>query len=518
MNIRAGITGRSAVWEHILVREGIPWRTLDLAHSVSARDCSVVIVTTPVGPAEREVLTAWLRGGGAILAAAQHVTGLGGTTVRQERIDQIIGGSDRRFPSIRMLDLDMDGSIPREANRLRTQGNTHALFAGALAGGVAVLLPFDPAAAMADTRVANRAFYARHDRLPSERVSRVSRGEVTQLVHHALAFLHHARSLPYAHLWYYPRTQRNVLTFRIDTDGAPQRDIDDLYHLLRTHDIPAAWFLDVAAHESWLSHFATLEGQEIGLHCYQHRQYADAHAQGTDWHRGLTRIRAVGLSPAGLAAPYGAWTPGIARVIDGLGLEYSSEFSCAYDTLPLQPCIEGMVMRTVQLPIHPVSTGSLRRAGYTTQHMTAYFTAAADALLERDVPLAFYHHPTHHGFDVFASLFAHCRERGISPMRMDALARWWAGRAALTPSFSLDGDFLAIGGEETLLAADAGVHIMFPNGEESFITPTHVIDLRTVDRERRPRPVVPDDIRAIREFDPRRAIGDLFVSLLRRLT
>jgi hypothetical protein len=502
----------------MLGREGLPWRTVDLLHGDGVGECSVVVVTAPVGPPEREVLTAYLRGGGAVLAAANHVVGLGGTSVRHERLDHIIGDGEREFPSLRLIDLDVQGCIPREADHLRTQTNTHAVFAGTLAGGVAVLLPFDPAVAMTDTRVTDRAFYARSDRLPSERVSRVSRGEVSQLVHHALAFLHHARSLPYLHLWYYPRTLRNVLTFRIDTDGAPRRDIDDLYRLLKAHDIPGAWFLDVAAHEPWLGHFATLEGQEIGLHCYRHRRFANAASQEADWRKGLSLIRAAGLSPAGMAAPYGAWTPDTAHVIDRLGLEYSSEFAYAYDTLPVHPCVGGAVKQTLQLPIHPVSTGSLRRAGYTPAQMATYFMAAADALLTRDLPLAFYHHPTHGALDVFASLFAHCRTRGIETMRMDAWARWWTGRAVLAPSFSLDGDFVAIGGEETLRSADTGVHITFPNGEESYITPSPVMDLRIVTRERRPRQVVPEDIRAIREFDPRRAAGDLFVSLLRRLT
>lgn len=518
MNILAGIAGRSPVWEHLLQREGLPWSTVNLATGDGVEGCSVIIVTAPCGPAERDVLAAYLRQGGAVLAAAAHVSGLGGTTVRREPLAHLIGEHDTAFPTLRLMDLEVEGMVAREARHLRTPANTHAVVAGGLAGGVAVLLPFDPVWAFTDARVADRAFFARHDRLPTERVSCVSRGEVSQLLHHALAFLHHARSMPYLHLWYYPGTRRNVLSFRIDTDGAPRKDIDDLFHMLEEHDVPATWFLDVAAHESWLGHFGDFTGHEMGVHCYRHRIYADLAEQEADWQRGIAVSRSVGLAPAGSAAPFGTWTPALAGVIDRLGLLYSSEFSFAYDTFPLMPFPFGNGVRTLQVPIHPVSTGSLRRAGFTSARMRSYFASTADALLARDLPLAFYHHPSHRELGVFASLFDHVRSHGIEPMRMDAIAHWWSGRLAVKADVRLQGTTATIDNDEALRRADIAVHVLFPDGSDAIVPAARELDHATMPRERRPAPVVPEDIRAIREFDPRRAFGDLFVSLLRRFT
>ena len=518
MNIRAGIIGRSRTWELLLQREGLPWTIIDPATGEGMAECSVAIVTHPMDAAGREMLALYLRSGGAILAAAAHVAGLGGTMVRKEDLQYLVSGGEKTFGSLRLMDVHVRGAIPREAHCLRTQANTQAVFAGSLLGGVAVLLPFDPVAVLADTRTANRAFYAQHDRLPSERVSRVSRGELFQLCHHALEFLHHARSLPYVHLWYYPGQCPNVLAFRIDTDGSPQSDVDALYRVLRDAGVPGTWFLDVSSHESWLDHFAGFGGHEIALHCYRHRIDADMQKQRTDWEHGLSLLRKAGFLLAGVAAPFGTWTPELGRVIDGLGLEYSSEFSYAYDTLPLYPERGDDAFRTLQVPIHPVSTGSLRRSGFTAGQMSTYFRMAADALHARDLPLFFYHHPTHRSLNVIASLLEYVRSLGIAGMRMDEMARWWTSRSSVKVSFIQEGATLSIAGSAAMRSANVGLRVSFSPEEDALLQPVRELDMRAVQRRRRCLPDVPEDMRTIREPDPRRAFGDLFVSMLRRAT
>ncbi len=517
MNLRAGIAGRSALWEHLLQREGFPWTHVDLATGDGVAGCSVIIVTGPADRAALDTLAQVLRSGGAVLAPAAFVAGLDGTTVRTEDLAYLVSDGSPVFRSVRLVDLGVQGQVPREALHLRTPGGMHAVAAGPLGGGVAVLLPFDPALVLTDTRTTDRAFPAQHDRLPTERVSRVSRGGVSSLVHDALVYLHHARSMPYAHLWHYPGTRRNVLSFRIDTDGAVQSDIDALYAMLRAASVPATWFLDVAAHEPWLAHFARCEEHEIGLHCYRHRINDDLLEQEADWQRGLALIRAAGFTPRGMAAPFGTWTPELGQVIDRLDLVYSSEFSYAYDTHPLLPVLPGVRVRTLQIPVHPVSTGSLRRAGFSVPHMKAYFLAVADTLRARDLPLAFYHHPTQHAPGVFELLFDHCLGQGIMPMRMDAMAAWWTDRMGLMPSFRIGDGWLESGSVEAMHRADVAIHVVFPSSEDALVPAGPRIDLHTVVRTPLQQDIIAADVRATREFDPRRAFGDLFTSLLRRL-
>jgi hypothetical protein len=240
--------------------------------------------------------------------------------------------------------------------------------------------------------------------------------------------------------------------------------------------------------------------------------------QSADWVHGLSLLKKAGLDPAGVAAPFGTWTPELGRVIDGLGLEYSSEFSYAYDTLPLFPESDGTIFRTLQVPIHPVSTGSLRRAGFTAGQMTAYFRRAADALFERDIPLFFYHHPTHRSLDVIASLLEHVHVMGVAGMRMDDLARWWTGRSALNVSFILCGETLSVDGSAPMQTAHVGLRISFNPEEDALLIPGAEVNISTLLRRHRQLPSVPEDMRAVRETDPRRAFGDLFASMLRRFT
>jgi len=168
---------------------------------------------------------------------------------------------------------------------------------------VGVVLPFDVQQAMTDLRVTSKAFYDRRDRLPSERVSLVSRGEIRHLLRSSLVWLHRARGLPYAHLWYYPGRAHSVATLRVDTDGAPREDVDVLYRIMHDAGVPGTWFLDVKAHEAWLPHFRTLAGQEIGLHCYEHRFGTDINADEANMRRGHRLLTAAGWKVEDLPLP-----------------------------------------------------------------------------------------------------------------------------------------------------------------------------------------------------------------------
>jgi hypothetical protein len=177
-------------------------------------------------------------------------------------VDYLLPDEDSPFASLSILDLGIEGDIPREARALRTQGNEFAVFAGELIGGVAVLAPFDPGALMSDSRAASKSFYSGRERLPAEHVSLVSKGEVRHFVHLALEYLHHARGLPYVHLWWFPASSENMVALRIDTDGAERRDIDDLYAISRELEVGFTWFMDMKSHEEMLPGFASMVGRE----------------------------------------------------------------------------------------------------------------------------------------------------------------------------------------------------------------------------------------------------------------
>ena len=105
-------------------------------------------------------------------------------------------------------------------------------------------------------------------------------------------------------------------------------------------------------------------------------------------------MREAGFLLSGMAAPFGTWTPDLGRVIDRLGLEYSSEFAYAYDTLPLLPCAADACADAAA----PDPSGEHRKSApcrVYSAHMSTYFRRGAMRCCARDLPLAFYHHPTH---------------------------------------------------------------------------------------------------------------------------
>jgi hypothetical protein len=516
MKLTAGLIAQSPAWEELLSQEGLPWKLLP-RHEEWFDLCSILVITRQLEGTDKELAARFLQRGGAILGSAKHFGGLCHMSTRPTRLRYILSEGDPVFKPVQLIDLGMRGDIPREANRLRTDMYEQAVFAGELGGGVGVALPFDVQRAMCDVRTTAKAFYCRRDRLPSERVSLVARGEIRHLIRSALVWLHHMRGLPYTHLWYYPGRSHSVASFRIDTDGAPREDIDALYGILHDAGVPGNWFLDVWAHEKWLPHFHSLEGQEIGLHCYAHRFGNDIKADKVNVRRGYALLREAGWNVPGFAAPYGIWTPAYGAFIDSMGFSYSSEFSAGYDTLPFWPIHQEGRSSTLQIPIHPVSIGSLRRVGATSEEMVRYFTETASDLLTRQLPLIFYHHPTHRRWDVVQAMMNSYRKVGVRTLTMNEYARWWQQRALLEVDIDIAGNRVVVTNGDLAHAADVFLHIIRPDGCEAIASPAEPISMSDL-RFDVPRPVtVPADLRRIRDIDPRRLLGDLYSSMLRRL-
>jgi hypothetical protein len=447
-----------------------------------------------------------------------HLLGLAGIEGSELQLQYIVSDHDDVFPDVYLLDLGVEGLIPRGANALRTDIGTFALSVGPFEGGFAVILPFDPQTAYCDVRQANKSFYYTHDRLPSERVSLVAKGELRYLVSSAFRYLHAIRRLPYAHLWYFPQDAQSVFSFRIDSDGASREEVDALYQLSRDHDIAMSWFLDVKSHAPWLQHFGYFVEQEIGLHCYEHQTYSTYTANLKNITKGLHELRQAGMQVSGFTAPFGVWNPELARVLDEVGFEYSSEFSYAYDTLPLYA--EGTErFRSLQVPIHPVCVGSMTRIGYGAPHMNEYFSMIVRLKLARNEPLFFYHHPSHRHLEVLSHLFRLVRQPRIENMTMGSFARWWKRRNDLRIVLDSTADTLRVSHSGSSLSPDVWLHISSPNKGDAILPLAPTIDMKTITSWTSPqRPIPPPaDIRRAREFDPRKLVGELYSSLLRRM-
>ena len=518
MTLRCGLGAPSGPWEQLLLQEGFPYGRVDFSRRFDADDWSVIAVTAPPSAEEAARLRAYLEGGGALIGAAAYLEPVTGVPCRRERVRYLTGEPDGAAREILLCDIDAEAAIPREADTARTDTGSDALFAGLWRGGAVAALPFDPAAAMMDLRSARRQFHDSRDRLPWERVSRVAKGEVRLLVHAMLEYLHHARGLPYAHLWWFPGTAENVFAFRIDTDRGTPQQIDALHDLAREHELRMSWFLDVGSHEAWLHRFAAMPDQEIGVHCWRHRTTGRWEEDLANIRQALRLLEPHAGRPAGFAGPFGVWNTGLATAIDAAGFDYSSEFSFAFDGLPFFPETGGHRYRALQVPIHPVCIGSLARAGYREAEMRRYFDTVIARKLLRAEPLFFYHHPTHLRWDVLRAVFRTAQRLGVPFLSLGEYARWWRARLALDVAFAAGGGAIALAprGGASPDPGLFGVRVARPDGTWRLSPAEEEVALAA--GPWRPRNVVPPppDLRRAREADLRFALGALFDTIANR--
>jgi peptidoglycan/xylan/chitin deacetylase (PgdA/CDA1 family) len=514
VKLTVGLTQPSSAWEQILAREGVSRAYVDFLKDRLDQEYSVIVATAAPEADSRKALQEYLSHGGALVGYAGDLGELCGLETRPEHIEYLLADGDG--PDISLLDLDMNGRVARESNMLRTSSGAHALYLGACGGGSVALLPFDVNRCLYDTRPATRQFYARGDRLPFERVSRVGKGEMFLLVHRVLQRLHALRRMPYVRLADFPRGERSACVVRVDTDGASRAEVDELHSLAASHRLPLSWFLDVKSHEEWLQHFTNMVGDEVGVHCYRHQTY-DRYAENlVNIRKAKELMVAAGLPPAGFAAPFGIWNPALAAAVDDSGFDYSSEFSYVYDAFPLFPATQDRQFSTLQLPVHPVCLGSLRRVGFTEPQMLKYMTSIIDLKLRRREPLFFYHHPRDRHVRVLDSLFSALAERSGRMTTMGKFARWWKTRlqvrfvAEMKPDTDIAVRAMTDDSDEVFL------EVTRPDGYRSRLPCTETINLREVPwEEPAAYPAAPDDIRRIREFDLRTTVARVYASLLR---
>jgi hypothetical protein len=519
VRIRIGLLQPSAGWEEYLRQEGVPFSVTVPDQGLTPDRFSVLVVNRPLTREECDGVDRYVREGGAVVGYALYLRDACGVETRSELLEFLVGEGKAPFESLMLIDLGLDGEIPREASTVRTQHHAHAIAAGSREKGAMVILPFDPEGALGDERAAVKNFYSRADRLPAERVSLVAKGEIRHLLHSALEYLHTVRGIPYVHLWYYPGKSRNIFAFRVDTDFASKKAIDDLYSVARSHATGMTWFVDVRSHEPLLPHFASMIGQEIGVHCYDHRVDAHDETNLANFGRAKRALEGAGFRVDGFAAPYGMWNPSVARVTNELGFLYSSEFSWAYDTLPGHAVVRTRQQGVLQVPVHPICIGSLRRAGCSERQMTEYFGLMVEWKLARKEPLIFYHHPSHGHPGVVDALFGVVRESGIPGILLSEYARWWRMRAGVDLEITVHGGVIdcemPVEGAERF--AGLALRIVRPPGEEALadLTPRIVAD--RLDWSLLPVCRPPEDLRKIREFDPRRVLGDLYSRMTRRI-
>jgi hypothetical protein len=197
--------------------------------------------------------------------------------------------------------------------------------------------------------------------------------------------------------------------------------------------------------------------------------------------------------------------------------EYSSEFAYDYDNLPSAPSLESGFSCVPQIPIHPVSIGSLRRQGYDIDSMKEYYKMVLDHHIAGRIPAILYHHPKDGNEDALKFVFDYVKEKQMKTRMMVDVARWWKKRSETKFDLFVDHDALrindVIGGTAVLL------RITRPDGAEVYSEIASRIELKRLEWRQPPPPQsLPADISRIRSYNPRiliNTVEDLIHKLLK---
>ncbi len=499
MNLKIGILGGHTGWHTLLQQIGVPHTIV--RDSLLPDEFSVVVVSDMVDDRESEMLRQYLALGGAVLCSVKVYARIRQITAQLGHIDYLYPTYNSVFHSLGIVDIYARCQLAWNANELKTDHGNFAAHVGINADDLVVALPFDPAALVLDQRTAVKSFYSPESRLPFETVSRVSKGEIRALVLRCLEILHHRRGLPFVHLWNFPNGARSLFCLRIDTDNGTDEQLRDLSLIIHRNGISATWFIDTKNHAKSLNAFAEMYGQELGVHCFNHQTFPDYESNVQNIRKAQTLLRNSGFHIQGFASPFGKWNNELGRAIVDCGFEYSSEFSYNYDDLPSSPQLKNQE-GVLQVPIHPICIGSLKRQGYKSEQMIRYFASIVERKIAVSEPIIFYHHPRDLHLDALEWLFQEMRYKKVPVKTMSEFAWWWKMRIASIPELQYANGKVRLNSAQS----DKSVYVRLsqPNGTEAIIPYSKQIVLETVKWESKSSAWnLPDDYLRARRFNYR---------------
>lgn len=274
---------------------------------------------------------------------------------------------------------------------------------------------------------------------PDEMVNKVSRDALCDLIELTIQKLLHDKDLPFVKKWTSPKP-KPIFGFRIDSDYGTKESLQEIYSLLNKHTIPATWFLHVKAHENWLEYFKSLKGQEFALHGYKHGSSNTDQKISSNIEAGLSKLKKADIETKGFCAPYGIWNNGLEKVIGTYDFLYTSEFTTGYDCVPFHQ----EKISNLQIPIHPICTGSLSRKRYSNANIQRYFMDTYQRKEKLFKPILFYHHPLQIALNIFDEIFAQVNSDKLTKLTFGEYAEFWNRRHKLEFTAFVENDQIDI--------------------------------------------------------------------------
>lgn len=198
----------------------------------------------------------------------------------------------------------------------------------------------------------------------------------------------------------FPFPYRSAFNFRLDYDACMAEDLSRLWPLVDRCPQAFSHYLCASTHEQNYAVLAPLQGHHVGSHGYWHHTYRSYPDNRANVSRGVESLRGAGFDPVGFVAPHGRYNAALAKVLEELHIDHSSEFAAGCDDLPFVPPGRSVL----QIPVHPICLGlfcdAARRTvpGIANEHEAVaaaaeYFREVAIAKYEGGEPIFLYGHP-----------------------------------------------------------------------------------------------------------------------------
>jgi Polysaccharide deacetylase len=459
-----GLFGNNLGWQQILDQERINYELINGLTNLERY--GVIIIGRSLNDKEISSFRDCIEEGGAILTDFLVLHSLI-PDFRYHRLKNgfIIPTSDNLYNNVGLIDIGKNGFATYGLNNPEVYSEDHGL-------GTIIALPFDLNQAQTDTSMKPKFFYYPTKKFPYETVAEVSKGEVRKLALNCLRILCQQQKLYYSHIWYYPKGNLSVFTFRVDTDFAPWEQIHSVIQLARENELGFTWFINTKAQETDLSKFPELakSGQDLQLHCYIHNVFSDYLHNRDNIEKGKNRLKEVGIEPIGFAAPFGEWNEDLAEVLEDLNFKYSSEFVLAYDDLPFYPVVVDEKTKVLQIPVHPICVGRLLQADFDYNQILLYFKRYIELCYQAREPIMIYDHPhrIHQVAQVFDSIFKEVKKlKNVWLTDFTQFMSWWQKRAAVIYHATIENDRLQIVTPNN--NPDFSLHLISPAGQETFV-------------------------------------------------
>ncbi len=435
-------------WEIVLSQEGFDFQKINDWNEIDLENFMLIIPNEACVREYKKQLIKFINDGGTCIADKDTSSLLCDQRYKKQNVKYVIPDKNSMFYSLGLIDFYTQFVIPTDPS-LKELDKDCKIYEYSQGQGQVVILPFSVNELILAQTTMRKRFFAQRKELPSEVVSQNNKGKIREIISLIIQKIYGQMDLPVVKKSVFPNAIENTFIFRVDTDFCSGEDAQNLYDLCEKYDIKATWFVDTKDKKLLSDVYKKFADHEIALHCEQHKIYSSYKENYEHLKRALETLQEQDFYVKGFAAPFGSWNDSLGQVIEELRFVYSSEFALDYDDVPLYPFVNDHFSATLQIPIHPVSIGRLRRSHFNDKEMIRYYKNVVDHSFSHNNPAIIYHHPHHKRLNVIEEIFSYIKSKNVWNPTMHEFSLWWKKRSNCEFSSYITDDMIEIDCDET---------------------------------------------------------------------